>query len=216
MKVNIAYPTNATQMSFDIKTKDEQRLYGKRINEQFDGAAISPQFSGCVVQIVGGNDYQGIPMNPKQATTKRIKLLLSRGDIGYRCRRRGVRRRKTVRGSVVSNETQVINVILVRPAEGKVIEGLTDVIKEKTHLPKKDNKLRTMFSIPDGEDTLAYIHKLIRDADPDAALPKIKITGIMSEEKKQRIAAHRTERAAKKQALMSERAEYEAKYGIKL
>lgn len=216
MKVNMAYPTNATQMSFEIKTKDEQRLYGKKINDQFDGAAISPQFAGCVVQIVGGNDYQGIPMNPKQATTKRIRLFLSRGDIGYRCRRHGVRRRKTVRGSVVSNETQVVNVILVKPAEGKVIEGLTDVIKEKTHLPKKDKKLRAMFSIPDGEDTLAYIHKLIKDTDPNAALPKIKVTGIMSEEKKQRIAAQRAERASKKQALMSERAKYEAEYGIKL
>jgi len=216
MKINIAYPTNATQMSFEIKTKEEQKLYGRKINEQFDGSMVSPQFSGCVVQIVGGNDYQGVPMNPSQATTKRIRLLLRKGDVGYRCMRKGVRMRKTVRGSVVSNEIQALNVILVKVADGVTIEGLTDVVKEKTHLPKKDKKLRAMFSIPDGEDTLSYIHKLIKDSDENAKLPKIKITGVMSEEKKQRIASQRAERNAKKKDLEAERASYEAKHGIKL
>ena len=216
MKINIAYPTNATQLSFEIKTKIEQRLYGRKINDQFDGSILDPKFEGCVVQIVGGNDYQGVPMSPAQATTKRIKLLLSKGDISYRCRREGIRRRKTVRGSVVSEQIQVLNVILVKPVEGKEIEGLTDVVKEKTHLPKKDKKLRAMFGVPAGEDTLSYIHKLLKENNEDAVLPKIKITGVMSEEKKQKIATQRAARAAKKTALNAEKAEYEAKYGIKL
>lgn len=216
MKINISYPTNATQLSFEIKTKAEQRLYGRKINTQFDGVILDPKFEGCVVQIVGGNDYQGVPMSPVQDTTKRVKLLLSKGDIGYRCRQEGVRRRKTVRGSVVSEQIQALNVILVKPASGKVIEGLTDVVKEKTHLPKKDKKLRAMFGVPSGEDTLAYIHKLLKENNEEAVLPKIKITGVMSEEKKQKIAKQRAERATKKSALLKEKAEYESTYGIKL
>jgi small subunit ribosomal protein S6e len=216
MKINIAYPTNATQKSIEIKTKEEQRLYGRKINDQFDGAVISPEFAGSIVQIVGGNDYQGVPMTAAQATTKRIRLLLSKGDVGYRCRRNGVRRRKTVRGSVVSNEILALNVILVKPAEGKTIEGLTDIVKEKTHLPRRDKKLRAMFGIPEGEDTLSYIHKMIKDNDENATLPKIKITGVVSEEKKQKIAKRKVEREIKKKALLAEKAEYETKYGIKL
>lgn len=216
MKVNIAYPTNATQASFEIKTKAEQRLYGKKINEQFDGIILDPKFEGCIVQIVGGNDYQGIPMSPSQATTKRIRLLLSKGAIGYRCKQEGVRRRKTVRGSVVSNEIQALNVILVRPAEGKEIDGLTNVVKEKTHLPKKDKKLRAMFGIPAGEDTLTYIQTLLKANNEEAVIPNIKITGVMSEDKKKKIASQRAARAAKKELLNAEKVKYETTYGIKL
>lgn len=216
MKINIAYPAHATQISVEIKTKDEQRLYGRKINEQFDGGLIAPQFAGSVVQIVGGNDYQGIPMSPAQATTKRIRLLLSKGDVGYRCRRNGVRRRKTVRGSVVSNEILALNVVLVRPAEGKEIEGLTDVVKSKTHLPRKDKTLRAMFGVPEGEDTLSYIQSVLKQNDENAVIPKIKITGVVSEEKKRMIAERRAKREAKKKVLVAEKAEYEAKYGIKL
>lgn len=216
MKINIAYPTNATQMSFEIKTKEEQRLYGKKINDQFDGIAIGPQFAGSIVQIVGGNDTQGIPMSPAQATTKRIRLLLSKGDVGYRCREKGVRRRKTVRGSIVSNEILALNVILVKPAEGVVIEGLTDVVKEKTHVPKKDKKLRAMFGVPEGQDTLTYITNLLKKENPEAQIPKIKITGVVSEEKKKKIAKRKADREAKRKTLLAEKADYEAKYGIKL
>lgn len=216
MKINIAYPTNASQISVEIKTKEEQRLYGKKINDQFDGAAITPQLAGSIVQIVGGNDYQGIPMSPAQATTKRIRLLLSKGDIGYRCRRNGVRRRKTVRGSVVSNEILALNVILVKPAEGKTIEGLTDVVNSKTHLPRKDSKLRAVFGVPEGEDTLTYIQNVLKQNDENAVIPKIKITGVMTEERKRMIAEKKAQREARKSKLLSEKAEYEAKYGIKL
>lgn len=216
MKINISYPTNATQKSLEIKTKEEQRVYGKKINEQFDGGALTPEFAGSILQIVGGNDYQGAPMTAAQATTKRIKLLLCKGDVGYRCRRNGVRRRKTVRGSVVSSEIQVLNVILVKPAEGKTIEGLTDVVKEKTHLPRRDKKLRAMFGVPEGQDTLSYIQKIIKENDENASMPKIKITGVITEEKKQKIAQRKVQRELKKKQLVAEKNEYETKYGIKL
>lgn len=216
MKINIAYPTNATQMSVEVSTKEEQRFYGKKINDQFDGGIISPQFAGAIMQVTGGDDYQGTPMSAAQATTKRIRLLLSKGDVGYRCRERGVRRRKTVRGSIVSNEIFALNVILVKPAEGKTIEGLTDVVNDKTHLPKNARKLREMFQIPADEDIVSFITSKLKENDPNAVIPKIKVTGIISEERKQVIAKEKAEREAKKKALLEEKKEYEAKYGIKL
>jgi len=213
MKINIAYPTNATQKTIELKAKDEQRLYGKKIDSQIDGKLIMPEFSGSIFQILGGNDKQGIPMSAAQETTKRIRLLLSKGDVGYRCRRAGVRRRMTVRGSVVSPDILALNVILVKPAEGVTLEGLTDVVKERTHIPRRDSKLRAMFGVPEGVDTLTFINKVIKERDPEATLPKIKITGVVPEERKQKIAKRKEEKVAKKKALEAERAEYEAKYG---
>lgn len=216
MKINIAYPTNASQKTIELKTKDEQRLYGKKIDDQIDGRLILPEYSGSIFQIVGGNDKQGIPMSAAQETTKRVRLLLSKGDVGYRCRRDGVRKRMTVRGSVVSESILVLNVILVKPADGVTLEGLTDVVKERTHIPRRDSKLRVMFGVPEGVDTLTFIHNVIKERDPEATLPKIKITGVVSEERKQKIAKRKEDRAVKKQELAAEKAEYEATYGIKL
>lgn len=215
MKINVAYPTNATQMSFTIKAKEEQRLYGKKIGEQFNGSLLSPMFANTVVQVVGGNDYQGAPMSPKQATTKRIRLLLSEGDIGYRCKRHGVRRRMTVRGSVVSNEILALNVILVQP-NGVTIEGLTDVVKDKTHLPKQEKKLRAMFEIPANEDVVTFIHKKIRANDPNAELPNIKVKVAMTQEKRDKISQLRSARESKKKSLQEARVKYEKQYGVKL
>ncbi|KAI5152114.1 small subunit ribosomal protein S6e [Enteropsectra breve] len=216
MKLNIAYPTNGSQLMKEMNSKDEQRLYGKKIGDQFDGSLISEELAGCILQIVGGNDYQGVAMVPGKDTIKRYRALLSKGDIGYRCRKNGVRRRKTVRGSIVSNEIQVIALILVQVPEDKTIEGLTDVIREKTHLPKKDKKLREMFGIPAGEDIIAFITNLVKENDPEATVPKIKITGIRKESEKIKRAEKKAVREARKEKYLLEKREYESKYGVAL
>lgn len=216
MKFNIAYPTNGTQVMREIRSKEEQKFYGRKIGEQFDGKIISEEFDGCIMQIVGGNDYQGVSMIANKDTTKRIRLLLSKGDKGYRCRRTGVRKRKTVRGSIISIETQVVCLILVRVPEGKVIAGLTDIVKPKTHLPKNIHSLRSIFGIPEGAEPVEFIHNLIKSNDPEARLPKIKVTGIITEEEKRKRLERSEARKARKAKFQREKAEYESRYGLKI
>lgn len=216
MKFNIAYPTNGTQVTREIRSKDEQKFYGRKIGEQFDGKIISDEFEGCIMQITGGNDYQGVSMIANKDTTKRIRVLLSKGDVGYRCTRRGVRERKTVRGSIISGETQVVALIMVRVPEGKEISGLTDTIKDKTHLPKNIHKLRATFGIPEDADPVEFVHNLIKSQNPNAELPKIKVTGVVSEEAKKRKATELAERKARKEKFLLEKKEFETKYGLKL
>jgi len=217
MKLNISYPTNATEAVREMSAKEEQKLYGKKIGDQFDGAVIAEDFAGCIFQITGGNDHQGVPMVPKQDTIKRIRLLLSKGDVGYHCKRNGVRKRKTVRGSIVSSDIQVVALILVKVPEGKVIEGLTDVVKNKSHYPKRLSKLQAMFGIPDGVDPNAYIADLVRQNDPNAKVPRIKVTGFMKPEEMKRRQEVKALREARREQYKKEKAEYESKYGsIKL
>lgn len=214
MKILAYYPTNGTNITVEISAKEEQRLYGKKIGEQFDGVVISEQFAGCIVQIVGGNDYQGVCMVPNRDTTKSIRLLLSKGDVGYRAKQAHIRKRKTVRGSIISNSIQVISIILVRLPEGKVIEGLTDVVKDKSHLPKKASKLRALFGIPEGEDIVSFVAKAVKANDPDAKVPKLKVTGIITEEMKKKRAEKLVFRRERTEKFNKEKAEYEAKYGV--
>lgn len=219
MKLNIAFPANGTQLMREVSAKEEQRFYGKSIGEQFDGQIISEEFAGCIMQIVGGNDFQGVPMVPGHDTIKRIRLLLAKGDIGYRCRRDGVRKRKTVRGSIVSSHTQVMCLVIAQIPEGKEIPGLTDTVKDKSHFLKRASKIRAAFGIPESvKDTqiAEYTLDLIRRVNPEATIKRIKVTGVVSDEERARRAAVRAERAAKKERLAAERVEYEKKYGVTL
>jgi hypothetical protein len=51
---------------------------------------------------LGGNDKQGFPMKQGVLTPQRVRLLLSKGQSCYRERRDGERKRKSVRGCIVS------------------------------------------------------------------------------------------------------------------
>uniref|UniRef100_A0A1B6JVE3 Small ribosomal subunit protein eS6 n=1 Tax=Homalodisca liturata TaxID=320908 RepID=A0A1B6JVE3_9HEMI len=153
-------------------------------------------------------------MVPGKKTTKRIRLLLSKGDVGYRGRKAYIKRRKTVRGSVVSNCIQVISVVVVRVPEGKTVEGLTDRVVDKSHFPKRIDKIRALFNIPEGEDVNAYVARLYAEHNPDAKVPRFKVTGVISEEERQRRAQKLAERMARKEKFLKEKQEYEEKYGV--
>lgn len=215
MKILVYYPAHGTRATVEVSAKDEQRLYGKKIGEQFDGAVISEQFAGFVMQLQGGNDYQGVCMVPGRDTTKRIRLLLSNGDVGYRVRKNYVRRRKTVRGCVVSSSIQVISVIVVRAGE-HTIEGLTDVVVNKTHFPKRDSKIRAVLGVDEGVDLLKHIEQLCNENVLSPKARKVKITGVVSEAEKARRAQKLALRQARKDRFNKEKAEYEAKYGVVL
>ena len=51
---------------------------------------------------MGGNDKQGFPMKQGVMIDHRIKLLLTKGHSCYRPRRKGERKKKSVRGCIVN------------------------------------------------------------------------------------------------------------------
>ncbi|PJP09529.1 ribosomal 40S subunit protein S6A [Saccharomyces cerevisiae] len=59
MKLNISYPVNGSQKTFEID--DEHRIrvfFDKRIGQEVDGEAVGDEFKGYVFKISGGNDKQ--------------------------------------------------------------------------------------------------------------------------------------------------------------
>lgn len=67
-----------------------------------------------MVRITGGNDKQGFPMKQGVLTNGRARLLLKKGQSCFRARRKGERRRKSVRGCIVDSNLSVINMIIVK------------------------------------------------------------------------------------------------------
>lgn len=69
---------------------------------------------GYLVRITGGNDKQGFPMKQGVLTNGRARLLLKKGQGCYRARRKGERKRKSVRGCIVDSNLSVLNLVVVK------------------------------------------------------------------------------------------------------
>lgn len=68
---------------------------------------------GYSAKITGGSDADGFPMHPSVVGTVRKKILSKRG-IGFRQKLRGEKRRKSVRGNAVTENTSQVNVVIVK------------------------------------------------------------------------------------------------------
>ena len=76
-------------------------------------------------------------------TNGRLKLLMVRGTSGFKGygRRNGERRRKSVRGCIVSSDLATLNLTIVKQGE-KDLPGLTDGEKPRMRGPKRASKIR--------------------------------------------------------------------------
>jgi small subunit ribosomal protein S6e len=104
-------------------------LIGKRIGEIIDGSPVD--LPAHKIQITGGSDKDGFPMRPSVHGGVRRSIVLS-GGVGLNPTNEGMRRRKTIRGNVVTDEIVQINAKIVeRPKAAK--EGRKS--KEKKEEP---------------------------------------------------------------------------------
>jgi len=172
MKFNIAYPAAGTQKVIEVD--DERKLrafYDKRISHEVEGDILGDDFKGYVFKITGGNDKQGFCMQQGILTHNRVRLLMSDGSPGYRPRKRGERKRKSIRGCVVSSELSVLNLVVLKKGD-KDIAGLTDTSKPRRHGPKRATRIRKLFNLDKKDDPRQYVIK--REIKKDGKKPYFK------------------------------------------
>lgn len=175
MKLNIAYPPNGTQKSIEID--DEQKLkvfVDKRMGQEIEADVLGDEFKGYVVKIAGGNDKQGFPMKQGVMIPNRVKLLLSKGSSCYRERRKGERKRKSVRGCIVSSDMSALSLVVVKQGETD-IEGLTDVQVPKRLGPKRANNIRKFFGLTKEDDVRQFVvrREIVKGDKTYTKAPKI-------------------------------------------
>jgi small subunit ribosomal protein S6e len=130
-KVIVSDPTEGTSKIVELEEARAAPLIGKRIGEVIEGAVVD--LSGQKVQVTGGSDKDGFPMRPSVHGGVRRRIVLS-GGVGFNPTNEGMRRRKTVRGNVITDEIVQINMKIVGKPE-KPKEAKKAQIKKKKKLP---------------------------------------------------------------------------------
>ncbi|MCQ4153709.1 MAG: 30S ribosomal protein S6e [Archaeoglobi archaeon] len=123
-KVVVSDPKTGRAYQKTVSGANANRLVGKQIGDIISGTILDlpPDYE---LQITGGSDKDGFPMRPDIPGPTRKKILVS-GGIGFRPKERGLRKRKIMRGRVISKDILQINVKVVK--HGKV--PLEDILKK--------------------------------------------------------------------------------------
>ena len=116
-KIIVSDPETGTSKMVELQEARASPLIGKRIGEVMDGAAVD--LPAHKIQIMGGSDKDGFPMRPSVHGGVRRSIVLS-GGVGFNPTNEGMRRRKTIRGNVITDEIVQINAKIVeKPKQAK-------------------------------------------------------------------------------------------------
>jgi small subunit ribosomal protein S6e len=121
--VAVADPEDGATYQRAVDGQDANRFIGRSIGEEVDGGAVG--LDGYTVELTGGSDTAGRPMREDIAGPALTSVLLS-GGTGFNPTRDGERKRVTVRGREVGEDTRQINATITARGEGSVDELLAE------------------------------------------------------------------------------------------
>lgn len=114
-KLIVSDPTTGKSSASEIEGARAQALVGRSLGEIMDGSALG--IAQGKLLISGGCDKNGIPMRPDVHGGVKKHIVLSDGP-GFKPTRHGERRRKLVRGRIITDDTYQIN--LTSQKEGQL------------------------------------------------------------------------------------------------
>jgi small subunit ribosomal protein S6e len=113
-KVIVSDPMSGASKVLELEEARASPFISKKLGETLDGAVVD--LPAHKIQLMGGSDKDGVPMRSNVHGGIRKAVVLS-GGAGFKAKEKGARKRKVVRGDVITDEIAQINVkITERPA----------------------------------------------------------------------------------------------------
>jgi len=131
-KVIVSDPEEGKSKVVELDGARAVPLIGRRLGETVDGSVAG--MSGRKLLITGGSDKDGFPMRRNIHGGVRVSVVVSE-SVGFHPQREGERQRKTLRGSVITEDIVQVNM--------KVIEKA-----KKAEKPKKARKAKVETAEP--------------------------------------------------------------------
>merc|ERR1719146_294289 len=156
------------------------------------------------MRISGGNDKQGFPMKQGILTNQRVRLLFKKGMSTFRERRKGCRKRKSVRGCIVGPDLAIMNLVVVKKG-AEDVPGLTDEARPRRLGPKRASNIRKLFNLNKEHDVRPFVVR--RETAKKKKAPKIQ--RLVTPRTAQRKRHLRNSLRSKIQAGREEKAKYE-------
>lgn len=144
-KIIISDPETGKSQTVELEGSRAVPLVGRKLGEIIDGTAIG--LGGHKLKITGGSDKDGFPMRPDIHGGVKTRVIITKG-VGFHSTYEGERRRKTLRGCVITEEIFQINMkIIEKPKKGKKPEkaeqeemAKTETTEKKQEKKKKEQK----------------------------------------------------------------------------
>merc|ERR1719428_2189046 len=158
-----------------IEVDDDKKLlpfFDKRMASEITGDSLGDQFKGYIFRIAGGNDKQGFPMKQGVLLNHRTRLLFRKGMSCFRERRKGCRKRKSVRGCIVGPDLAVLGLVIVKKG-AEEIPGLTDDNKPRRLGPKRVSNIRKLFNLEKKDDVRQFVVRREIEGKKKKKAPKI-------------------------------------------
>ena len=109
-QVAVADPRDGQTYQHEVDGQDANRFLGRELGEEVDGGAVG--LDSYTLKLTGGSDETGRPMR-EDVPGAQIRERLLEGGVGFNPSRDGERKRITVRGRQVSEETAQVNATIV-------------------------------------------------------------------------------------------------------
>jgi small subunit ribosomal protein S6e len=129
-KIIVSDPETGTSRVVELEETRAVPLIGRKIGDVIDGSVVD--LPGHKAQIIGGSDKDGFPMRRDVHGGVRRRVILS-GGVGFNPQNEGERRRKTVRGNVITDEVVQLNMKIVeKPKQPKESKKTKEKLEKET------------------------------------------------------------------------------------
>ncbi len=105
-KLVISDPESKKAVQYELDDAKTNALLGKNVGDIIEGDVIG--LPGYKLKITGGSDNSGFPIRPDVHGSGKKRILI-RGPPGFKPERKGVAKRKTVRGRELSGAISQVN-----------------------------------------------------------------------------------------------------------